>query len=284
MPKPSVDTAATYPAFADQIPFDTLQEGRYEVRFARTESELDAVLRLRFEVFNLELNEGLEESFATGRDRDAFDDTCHHLMIVEQQSGEVVGTYRMQTSRMAAEGGLGFYSAGEFDLSKLPPEVVGDAVEVGRACVALGHRNTQVLFLLWRGLAAYMTNNHRRFLFGCCSLTSQDREEGRAVMQHLETHGHLHPEIRIAPLPGFECYDEMASGEGADGEAADRETADHQRPTRQVRIPKLFRTYLRHGAKVCGPPAIDRQFKTIDYLVIFDVAAMEERRFRMFFG
>ena len=274
MTKPSVDTAATYPTFADQIPFDTVQEGRYEVRFARTEEELDAVLRLRFEVFNLELNEGLEESFDTGRDRDAFDDTCHHLMIVERQSGEVVGTYRMQTSQMAAEGGLGFYSASEFDLSNLPPDVVGDSVEVGRACVALGHRNTQVLFLLWRGLASYMTNNHRRFLFGCCSLTSQDKEEGRAVMQHLEDHGHLHPEIRIAPLPGFECYDEANDGDAAQDE----------RPQRQVRIPKLFRTYLRHGAKVCGPPAIDRQFKTIDYLVIFDVAAMDERRFRMFFG
>ena len=52
----------------------------------------------------------------------------------------------------------------------------------------------------------------------------------------------------------------------------------------EAHIPKLFRTYLRHGAKVCGHPAIDRQFKTIDYLVIFDVAAMDERRFRMFFG
>ena len=49
-------------------------------------------------------------------------------------------------------------------------------------------------------------------------------------------------------------------------------------------IPRLFRTYLRFGVKVCGPPAIDRQFKTIDYFVIFDVAQMNAFSRRMFFG
>lgn len=263
-----VKPAASYPTFVEHIPYDTVQEGRYEIRFARNEAELDALLRLRFEVFNLELNEGLEESFATGRDRDAFDEICHHLIVIERDSDEIVGTYRLQTSDMAARC-IGFYSAGEFDLSSLTAEVIGDSVEAGRACVALGHRNTQVLFLLWRGLAAYMVTNHRRFLFGCCSLTSQDPEEGRNVMRYLQEHDHIHPEIRVAPLAGFECYDEASVDEGV---------------AKQVRIPKLFRTYLRHGAKVCGHPAIDRQFKTIDFLIIFDVAAMDERKFRMFFG
>ncbi len=268
MTESTVSATTSYPTFAEHIPFDTLREGRYEVRFARNSDELDTLLRLRFEVFNLELAEGLEESFATGRDRDEFDDCCHHLVVIEKESDTIVGTYRMQTNNMAAAR-LGFYSAGEFDLSGLGSEVVGDSVEVGRACVALGHRNTQVLFLLWRGLASYMVTNHRRFLFGCCSLTSQDPQEGRAVMQYLQGHDHLHPDIRVTPMPGFECYDESA---------VDDEVSI------QVHIPKLFRTYLRHGAKVCGHPAIDRQFKTIDYLVIFDVAAMDERRFRMFFG
>ena len=31
-------------------------------------------------------------------------------------------------------------------------------------------------------------------------------------------------------------------------------------------IPKLLRAYLAVGAKICGPPALDRQFKTIDFL------------------
>ena len=263
------DTGTAYPRSHEQVPFDVLRDGRYEASFARDQGDLDALLRLRYEVFNLELEEGLEESHLTGRDRDRFDDVCHHLVVRHRDSHEVVGTYRMQTSEMASQG-IGFYSAGEFDLTSLPASVLGDAVEVGRACVAKEHRNTFVLFMLWKGLARYMAINNRRYLFGCCSLTSQDPAEGLAVMQRLERQGHLHPTLRILPQPGFECYDEEAPPEIG--------------PEIEDKIPQLFKIYLRHGARVCGPPAIDREFKTIDYLVIFDVAAMDERHFRRFFG
>jgi putative hemolysin len=39
---------------------------RYTLRLARTREEVEAALRLRFEVFNLELQEGFAESFFTG--------------------------------------------------------------------------------------------------------------------------------------------------------------------------------------------------------------------------
>jgi len=286
MADPPTRETALYPPFAELLPAESLVDGGYEVRFARTAEELDAILRLRFEVFNLELGEGLESSFATGRDRDEFDALCHHLMVLERATGEVVGTYRLQTSAMAASG-LGFYSATEFDLGGFPPEVIGDAVELGRACVAVDHRNTHVLFLLWRGLALYVATQNRRYLFGCCSLTSQDPEEGRAVMRYLSLHGHLHPVLRVRPLPAFECYPGEAEVDPRQPAEPTPDAPGRPRPGRDpegVRIPKLFRIYLRHGAKVCGPPAIDRRFKTIDYLVIFDVASMSERQFKTFFG
>ncbi|MGH9429531.1 MAG: hypothetical protein ACRD2L_24865, partial [Terriglobia bacterium] len=50
---PSVIEPSAYPIFAEAIPEKELREGRYVVRFARTREELDAVLKLRFEVFNL---------------------------------------------------------------------------------------------------------------------------------------------------------------------------------------------------------------------------------------
>ena len=54
-------------------------------------------------------------------------------------------------------------------------------------------------------------------------------------------------------------------------------------PSFDAKLPTLFRIYLRHGAMVCGPPAIDRRFKTIDYLVLFDVEAMDPRMFETYF-
>ncbi|MEN3333598.1 MAG: hypothetical protein V7641_2963 [Blastocatellia bacterium] len=256
---------ASFVQTADIPPFEMV-EGRYVVRFARTREEIDAALKLRFEVFNLELGEGLAASFATGRDVDEFDAICHHLLVLDTDENKVVGTYRCQTGEMAAA--KGFYSAGEFDLSHLPAEVLLDAVELGRACVARSHRNAQVLFLLWKGLAVYVLANRKRYLFGCCSLTSQDMSEGQHVFESLKASGHLHPALRVLPRAGFEC----------DTHAASLDTAA------QVHIPKLFRTYLRFGARVCGPPAIDRLFKTIDFLVLFDVEEMAEQWRRAFFG
>lgn len=244
-----------------------IHEGRYTLRFARTETDLDAVLRLRFAVFNLELGEGLPSSYLTGRDQDEFDLTCHHLMVTEDATGEVIGTYRLQTGAMAAAG-RGFYSATEFDLAALPAHVLSDAVELGRACIAPEHRHTQALFLLWKGIAAYVRYQRKRYLFGCCSLTSQDPGAGLDVMRQLAAAGQLHPTLVVRPQLGFACRVEGATADGLP----------------EAKIPKLFRTYLRVGAKVCGAPAIDRQFKTIDFFVLLDVNELDAFSRRLLLG
>lgn len=260
--RPAVASSVlAYPA-----PQATFADARYEVRFVQNAAEFDAVLKLRFNVFNLELGEGLEESYLTQRDQDEFDASCHHLIVVEKKSGAVIGTYRMQTSEMAAAAN-GFYSAAEFDLTRLPKDVINNAVEVGRACIAAAHRNGRVLFLLWRGLAVYLMLTKKRYLFGCCSLTSQDPDEGKLVMEHLQAHGHVHAAWQAPPQPDFVCYPE--------GYVEQKKL--------NVKIPRLFRIYLEYGAKVCGPPAIDRRFKTIDYLVMLDIATLDHRTFHLFF-
>jgi putative hemolysin len=38
-----------------------------------------------------------------------------------------------------------------------------------------------------------------------------------------------------------------------------------------VEIPKILQAYLSIGAKICSLPAIDRQFKTIDFLIISNI-------------
>lgn len=255
-----------YPVRPELLPDFEAAAGRYAVRFARTHRELDAVLRLRFEVFNLELAEGLDSSFLTRRDEDEFDATSHHLLVLERASGRAVGTYRLRTSETDTEA-HGFYSACEFNLACLPPQVAGESVEIGRACIAREHRNTQVLFLLWRGLAAYLKQNRKRYFFGCCSLTGTDAREGMRVLDYLERGGHMHPTFYVPPRPGFECDGDTNEARGDD----------------EPSVPKLFRSYLRFGAKVCGPPALDRAFKTTDFFVIFDANEMEAKTRRLFF-
>jgi len=256
---------STYPVAAEGLPQEAFLASSYEVRFAKDRADLEAVLRLRFEVFNLELNEGLVESYVTGLDEDDLDERFHHLMILDRSTGAVVGTYRMQTPEMAAAWG-GFYSAAEFDLAAIPRELLGRSIEVGRACVAMPHRNGRVLHLLWRGLAAYLSWNRKSALFGCCSLTSQDPALGIATLRHLEREGQLHETISVPVVADCACE----VNEGA------TLPAPH--------IPALFATYLNLGAKACGPPAIDRRFRTIDFLVLLDVRDLQLSRFRSFFA
>jgi putative hemolysin len=254
---------------SNELPHSEIREGRYIARFARNSQEIEAALRLRFEVFNLELGEGLEESFATGQDCDVFDEVCHHLIVMDAESNRVVGTYRVQTGEMAAVAN-GFYSQREFDLDQLPKGVLENSVELGRACIAREHRNTHALVLLWKGIASYVAHHQKRYLFGCCSLTSQDPCEGLRVFRYLQTNSHLHEQFSVSPQPGLECRCDVRAGEP-------------HFPGEPV-LPRLFKSYLRFGARVCGPAAIDREFKTIDFLVIFDVDGMDQRIHHMLFG
>jgi len=123
---------------------------------------------------------------------------------------------------------------------------------------------------LWKGLAAYLSHNRLRYLFGCCSLTSQEPAEGKRVMDYLRENNYINPMPEIRPQPNWECYPEGYE-------------PDPGRPAEEVRLPKLFKLYLRYGAKVCGPPAIDRRFKTIDYLVLFDLKNLDAHSRATFF-
>ncbi|HSR54280.1 MAG TPA: GNAT family N-acyltransferase [Acidobacteriota bacterium] len=254
-----------YPIVRGNIPETELAQGDYLVRFARAPHELEQILRLRFEVFNLELGEGLDESYLSGRDEDQFDSVCHHAVVYSRQEQRPVGTIRLQTSEMAGRH-LGFYSENEFDLSALSPDIIQDSMEIGRACILRSHRNKRVLFLLWKALALYLSFNRQRRLFGCCSLNSQDPQAGQLALRYFRREGHVHPNLQIRPKPDFRCPE-----------------VDEEELEGQVEIPTLFRTYLRYRAKVCSPPAVDAAFKTIDFFVLLDIADLDPEKYRLFF-
>lgn len=234
--------------------------GPYRARLASSEADRLAAFRLRFLVFNLELAEGLDAAHATGYDTDQFDPVCDHLIVEHRGSGKVVGTYRLQTGTMATAN-IGYYSEREFDFT--PYISLRDSViELGRACVHRDHRSTEVLYLLWRGIAQYSIRHGGRYLIGCSSLTSQDPAHGTAVYEAMREHL-VDPYLRTTPRSAF---------------AMPLMLADNASDT----IPKLLRAYLAVGAKICGPPAIDREFRTIDFLTLMDLEALHPRVYARF--
>jgi putative hemolysin len=237
--------------------------GKYSVRLAETIEDRDAACRLRFKVFNIEMGEGLASSYQTGLDTDHFDLFCEHLLVEEKSTGRIVGTYRMQTGETAARN-LGYYSEQEFHFE--PYEMLRPGIlELGRASIDREHRTPEVLTLLWRGIAQYATDMGLRYLIGCSSLNSQDPSEGWQMYDQLE-HYRVSPEFATEPTAAYACPTEQ---EGATAQPSPR--ADNAALPTLPKVPKLLRTYLAIGARVCAPPAWDREFGTIDFLTLLDL-------------
>ena len=233
------------------------------MRPAQSAEDVRRAQRLRFEVFNLELGEGLAESHARGLDVDPFDECCDHLIVEHGETGDVVGTYRLQTGQRAAAN-RGYYSEREFEFAPYEP-LRREMIELGRACVHAAHRNFNLLHLLWRGIAQYAVERQARYLIGCSSLTSQDPAEGAAMFAQLRKKHLVRAELRTKTVSAFSL-----------------DTTDDAAV--QVKAPKLLRAYLSIGAKICGPPAIDREFGTIDFLTLLDLQALPLMVRAHFFG
>jgi len=234
----------------------------FRLSLAQSMEDLTQCQRLRYLVFNCELGEGLTDSEDCGLDRDRFDLICDHLMVHDAASGKLVGTYRMQTG-YRAKGNLGYYSEQLFDFS--PYESLrGEILELGRACVHEDYRNTTALFMLWKGIASYAALCNARYLIGCSSISSQDENEGMALYRELLGKYLVEASLRTEPRPKFQC----------------KETGLSVAPPPP---PRLFRAYLDISARLCGPPAIDRDFRTIDFLTLVDLQAIPERVRARFF-
>jgi putative hemolysin len=234
----------------------------FRVVLGQSPDDLIECQRLRYSVFNVELGEGLSTSDRSGLDIDPFDSYCDHLMVRDLESNKLVGTYRLQTGEVARRN-LGYYGNQLFDFSVFEP-IRKEVLELGRACVHIDFRNIMVLHALWKGIAVYATRNDLRYMIGCSSISSQDENYGAAMFESLKEKYLVEPALRTQPQPGHACE---ANG----------------RPVEVGRPPRLFRAYLEISGRICGPPAIDREFKTIDFLTLIDLAKLPDRVRTRFF-
>ena len=169
----------------------------FEVKIAEYLYEVESALKLRFKVFNLELHEGLASSYETGFDSDVYDTFCDHLIVKDRQLDKVVGTYRLLRQEKA-EKSFGFYSENEFDLKRIK-NLKGQALELGRSCVAKEYRSLAVVNLLWVGIAEYIEIHNIRTMFGCASFHSTDEREVSQAYAYLHAHHFAPEQYRVFP-------------------------------------------------------------------------------------
>jgi putative hemolysin len=225
------------------------------VTLANKPKEVKAAQRLRHDVFSQEYGANFHAA-TPGIDEDRFDQWCDHLLVKDQANKRVVGTYRILRPENAICAG-GFYSESEFDLSGLD-SIRHEIVEFGRACIDAEYRNGPTLMMLWSGLSALIRQNNYRYVLGCASVSLRD--DGVTAAEVWRSVREL-----VNPDEGF------------------RVTPHHPYPIDQVNpqlpanIPALISGYLKLGVKVCGEPAWDPDFNTVDFPMLLTVSEMSAR-------
>ena len=238
--------------------------GKISVSWARHQDEVRAAQRLRYQVFAVEMGATLPIT-VPGHDIDLFDDYCEHLLVRDEASGEVIGTYRVLTPTQAKRAG-GTYSDTEFDLTRLR-SLRDRMVELGRSCVHIDHRSGGVILALWGALAEFMARNQLDTMIGCASIPMQtggtNSGQAAASIWRQVKQTHLAPiEYHVTPrlaLPVDKLDDSL-----------------------NIEPPALIRGYLRLGAKVLGAPAWDPDFNSADLPMMMRIADLPPRYLKHF--
>lgn len=252
---PSVaEAAATPPLLVAQR-----LRGGVTVAWARHLDEVRAAQRLRHQVFAEEMGARLDTPLP-GHDIDRFDDYCEHLLVHDEATQQVVGTYRVLTPAQARRVG-GTYSDTEFDLRSLDA-LRPRMLELGRSCVHAQHRHGGVIVALWSALAEFMDRNRLETMIGCTSIPMLhggvvSGDVAASIWRQLSAAYMAPPEYRAHPRLPLPV-----------------EQLDQSLP---IEPPPLIKGYLRLGTKVLGPPAWDPDFNTADLPMLMRFEDMPSR-------
>ncbi len=235
------------------------QTQRLSVGMARSAVAIEDAQRLRYKVFAEEMGAELR-SRVDGLDVDEFDAHCDHIVVRDEDTLRVIGTYRILPPHGARALGR-LYSDSEFDLRRLD-HLRPQMIEVGRSCVHRDYRDGPAIMMLWGGLAQYMKRHGYRYLIGCASASLADGGATAAAVCDAVREAMTPPEYRAFPRLPF----------------------PHQQIARvpNATLPPLIKGYLRLGAQVCGEPAWDPAFNTADFLVLQSVERIPARYARHF--
>ncbi|WP_442881044.1 GNAT family N-acetyltransferase [Bosea sp. (in: a-proteobacteria)] len=256
------------------------RSGTLEVRLARGPREIWRAQRLRYRVFYQEMSAKPDVvSRMFRRDADRFDASCDHLLVIDHAARgrfggikpKVVGTYRLMREQAAWRLG-GFYSQSEFDIAPMiarHPEL--RFLELGRSCVLKPYRTKKTVELLWHGIWAYVRHHRIDAMFGCASFDGTDPGMQALPLSFLHHHATAQDEWRAAAQPERHVAMDLLPAGMVDAKAALKS------------LPPLVKGYLRIGARFGSGAVIDRQFGTIDVLVILPVAAIDQR-YRDYYG
>ncbi|MGR3759089.1 GNAT family N-acetyltransferase [Roseobacteraceae bacterium NS-SX3] len=230
-----------------------LKKGRYAARLADGREDIAAAQALR------------TLCFQTARpDRDAFDDSCAHVLVEDAASGTLVACFRMLMLAGGADVGRS-YSAQFYDLTALA-DFEGRMVEMGRFCVHPGWKDPDILRIAWGAMTAYVDANGVQMLFGCSSFAGTSTEAYLDAFAMLK-HRHLAPKRWLPRVKAPNVFRFAARL---------RRKPDAKKA--MLRMPPLLRTYLMMGGWVSDHAVVDTHMNTLHVFTGLEIGAIPAAR------
>lgn len=228
-----------------------MQQERFTVKFAQTEQEKISTYSLRYHHMLKDYRPELQiENELDVTPADAF---AKHAICIDNNTGEVVGCYRIITSDCLPQGEH-FVCEDEFDISNIKKS--GESIaEMSRAVIHKEYRNSIVLMLLFKFVLNYLIQNNYRFMIGEASFSGTDKNLFEEELSYL-AHFHSAEEYQIKSLEQKQI------------------TLIPPQQLNQAEIkrklPALIRAYLNFGAKTSSDSFTDYDFGSVDVFILLD--------------
>ncbi len=225
---------------------------KFSVKFAETDEEKNAVYRLRYNDMLLEYNE--EANNQNGLDITEYDEYAKIILCKDNDTGEVVGTYRFITSN-DLPAGKKFLCEDEFNIDGL--KATGETiVELSRAVIKKEYRNTTVLMHLLGYVVKYIIDNGYRYTIGEASFMGTDKSVFQKEFSYLAQYHAVDERYKIK------------ANEEKQVEILEKDVLDERSLKRS--LPALIRVYMEMGSKFSKDSFTDWEFGSVDVFVLLD--------------
>lgn len=231
------------------------------IKLAKTVEEKTQAYKLRYRSLILDYDK--DKVSVDGLDKDEYDDACDHLIAIDINTQEIVGTYRLIRKEHVAKTGM-FLTEKEFNIDNIKGKDY-DILEIGRAVVKEEYRNGMVIGLLWKAVIRYALAVKVRFLFGTASFHGTDPNLYKHSFSCLHYNHLSNPEIRTFARANSRCNLDLLLEKDTDLTIAKKE------------MPPLVKGYLNIWATIGEGAYIDIFFKSIDVLILLEIDKINPR-------
>lgn len=226
----------------------------------------------------------VDEGSNKPRDIDEYDLYYEQLIIWDKEAGQLVGGYRIGRGDLiyGSYGVKGFYIASLFKFDKAFAPILKQSIELGRAYVVPEYQRKRLpLFLLWRGILAFLLKNPQfKYLMGPLSISKMYSDISKQlIIEFVKKHYYNHELAKLVkPRRAYKVkikdIDTDILIENFEGEIQKLDNFIEDIEPFHLRIPVLMKKYIKQNARIICFNVDPKFSDTLDGLMLLDIAEL----------